>query len=356
MSAPTTVPIVQGKDLYLGIDAGGTKTVALVADASGTVVGSGRAGASNIYASVHSAFTALDLAVGGALTSAGVAMNRVTATCLSATGADWLEDFALLERGLLKRGHKHIRVVNDAMGALRAGSREGTGVVVVCGTSAGIGAKSPLGLEWHSSFWQEPEGAEQLGRAALRAVYRAELKLDPPTSLTERLLEHHGLNGVEALLHAHTARNQRSKRRVGHLARILIDEAAHGDATARRITLEHGAALGDYALTAARKVGLLDDSSASFSLVIAGGVMRHPSRLMANALLARTQEFAPAVKLVQGSLEPVAGAVLLALEQCGAVVTNKVWDNLASSLPGEALFQTTPQPDPSNPNRSVEER
>lgn len=336
----TTKPIAHKDKLFLGIDAGGTKTVALLADASGVVIGVGRSGASNIYTSVRSAFAALDRAVSAALATAGVNLQQVTATCLSATGADWLEDFALLEHALLERGHGCARVVNDAMGALRAGSLQGTGVVVVCGTAAGTGAKSPLGLEWHSSFWQEPEGAEQLGHLALRAVYRSELKLDPPTSLSARLLEHHQVNSVEALLHAYTARLERRKRRVGQLARILLNEAAAGDATARRIVLDHGAALGDYAITAARKVGLLTDPRAEFALVTAGGVMRHPSRLMAQALLTRTQQVAPGARLVQCPLEPVAGAVLLAFEQSGAVVTELVWDNLGSSLPDEALFQT----------------
>ncbi len=336
-----TVKSISPKDkLFLGIDAGGTKTVALIANSAGVVVGAGRSGASNIYTSVRSAFAALDSAVSAALTTAGINLHQVTATCLSATGADWSEDFALLERGLTERGHRCFRVVNDAMGALRAGSMCGTGVVVVCGTAAGIGAKSALGLEWHSSFWQEPEGAEQLGNLALRAVYRSELELDPPTSLSARLLEHHGLNNVEALLHAYTARDERHKRNVGQLAKILLDEAAAGDATARRIALDHGAALGDYAITAARKVGLLTDPRAEFALVTAGGVMRHPSRLMAQALLARMQQVAPGARLVQCPLEPVAGAVLLAFEQSGAVVTENVWDNLGSSLPDETLFQT----------------
>ena len=333
----TTTPVAHRDALFLGIDAGGTKTVALLTDASGRVLGSGRAGASNIYVSVRSAFRALDRAVNEALAAAGVKIDRVSATCLSATGADWPEDFALLERGLSERGHRCVRVVNDAMGALRAGSRDGTGVVVVCGTAAGIGAKSPLGLEWHSSFWQEPEGAEQLGREALRAVYRAELGLDPPTTLTARMLEAHGLDSVEAVLHAHTARDERAKQRVGRLARILLDEAAHGDPTAQRIVRRHGAALGDYAIMAARKVGLLNDS---FALVTAGGVMRHPSRLIADAMLARTLETAPGARLVHCPREPVAGAVFLAFERAGAVVTEEVQANTTSSLPGEALFQT----------------
>ena len=340
MIAPSSLganPRAARDRLFLGIDAGGTKTVALISDASGRIVGSGRAGPCNIYDAVPKALAALDRAVGEALTSSGASLETIAATCLSATGADWPEDFALLEDSLKKRGHRRVHVVNDAMGALRAGSADGTGVVVVCGTSAGIGAKSAAGLEWHSSFWQEPEGAEQLGRAALRAVYRADLGLDPPTSLTAPLLEHHKLQSVEALLHAHTARDHRAAQRVGRLARILLDEAASGDGAAQRIALEHGRLLGDYAIIAARKVGLLDSA---FALVTAGGVMRHGSRLMADALRSRVLEVAPSAELIHCPLEPVAGAVFLALEAAGITVTHTMREHLTASLPDAALFHT----------------
>ena len=340
MTAPSSVathPRASAGELFLGVDAGGTKTVALLSDATGRIVGSGRAGPCNIYDAVPKALGALDSAVGQALLSANASLERVAATCLSATGADWPEDFALLEACLHQRGHRRVHVVNDAMGALRAGSPDGLGVVVVCGTSAGIGAKSPAGTMWHSSFWQEPEGAEQLGRAGLRAVYRSELGLDPPTSMTAPLLEYHGLDSVEALLHAHTARDHRDAQRVGQLARILLDEAAGGDEAAQRIVHAHGQLLGDYAIIAARKVGLLD---APFALVTAGGVMRHPSRLMANALLSRVLEVAPEATLIHAPLEPVAGAVFLALEAAGITVTQASRDTLISSLPDAALFHT----------------
>jgi N-acetylglucosamine kinase-like BadF-type ATPase len=336
-SSLAAYPRASANELFLGIDAGGTKTVALLSDATGRIVGSGRAGPCNIYDAVPKALEALDSAVGQALTSANSKLERVAATCLSATGADWPEDFALFEDCLAQRRHRRVCVVNDAMGALRAGSADGPGVVVVCGTSAGIGAKSPAGAMWHSSFWQEPEGAEQLGRTALRAVYRAELGLDPPTSMTAPLLEFHGLHSVEALLHAHTARDHRAAQRVGQLARILLDEAANGDEAAQRIAHAHGELLGDYAIIAARKVGLLDSA---FKLVTAGGVMRHRSRLMANALLSRVLEVAPRAELIHSPLEPVAGAVFLALELAGVTVTDALRSNLTASLPDAALFHT----------------
>ena len=139
------------------------------------------------------------------------------------------------------------------------------------------------------------------------------------------------------MLHAHTARDHRAAQRVGQLARILLDEAADGDAIAQRIVLAHGRLLGDYALIAARKVGLLDSA---FALVTAGGVMRHPSKLMADALLARVLEVAQAAQLIHCPLEPVAGAVFLALEAAGATVTPTIRDTLTASLPGAALFHT----------------
>jgi N-acetylglucosamine kinase-like BadF-type ATPase len=340
MTAPSSLehnPAAPLEGLFLGVDAGGTKTVAMLAQSDGRVVGAGRAAACNIYDDVNAALEQLDLAVHEALNAAGVNLGAVTASCLSATGADWPEDFALLHAALRARGYRQFQVVNDAMGALRAGSPDGTGVVVVCGTSAGIGAKSASGAAWHTSFWQEPEGAEQLGRIALRAAYRAELGMDAPTSLTAALLEHHGFRDVEALLHAHTARDHRDAQRVGQLARVLLDEAHKGDATALRIVLEHGAALGDYAVVAARKVDLLD---ADFPLVTAGGVMRHASHLMPDALLSRVREVAPGAHLIRSPLEPVAGAVLLAFERAGVPVTEAIRAGLTSSFPAAALFLT----------------
>lgn len=61
-----------GAELVLGIDAGNTKTIALIADTSGTVRGYGRAGSSNIYVRPEEALQSLENAVETARTSAGL--------------------------------------------------------------------------------------------------------------------------------------------------------------------------------------------------------------------------------------------------------------------------------------------
>ncbi|WP_157465111.1 N-acetylglucosamine kinase [Deinococcus apachensis] len=330
-------------DLVLGIDAGNTKTVALVADTSGRVLGWGRGGRGNIYVSKREALAAIDRAVLAALRMADAHAAHLRAAVLSATGADWPEDFVLLGAELESRGWGASRaVVNDALGALHAAAPDGTGVMVACGTGAGIAAAAPGGQTWHTGFWQEPGGAEDLGRMTLRAVYRADLGFDPPTLLTDRVLAAYRLPNVEALLHALTRRDRRPPGRVGRLARVLLDAAAAGDVTARGLVGRHGAALGDYALVAARRVGL---GGTAFGLYAAGGVMRHPSPLLRDALLARVRGGEPGATPGEGGFEPVLGAALLALRAAHAGQpggeTIRGWRAaLAATLPPDTLFRT----------------
>ncbi|GGL86966.1 N-acetylglucosamine kinase [Deinococcus aerolatus] len=323
--------------LVLGIDAGNTKTIALIADTSGTVLGWGRAGRSNIYVQRVRALAALDTAATRARASARLDSRPFAALTLSAAGADWPEDFDMLKTELRRRNWAgQVSVVNDAVGALRAGSLAGRGVTVVCGTSAGIAACSPGGVVWHTSYWQEPEGATQLAEHALRAVYRADLGIDPPTKLTAPVLAYFGCPDVEALLHSFTRRGRRPPSHLGRLARVLLDQADAGDPASLRIVREHGASLGDYALAAARKVRL----DGTYLLTTSGGVMRHRSPILREALLARVRREHPQVRWQASHHEPVFGAVLLALEAAGVPVDEQVFRRLEQTCPDEALFLT----------------
>ena len=323
----------------LGVDAGNTKTVALVARLDGTIVGSGRAGCGDIYGAVSeaAALTAVTSAVHAALGTAQVDHARLVAGAFNMAGADWPEDFDFIHAAMLERGFGQIvTVVNDAVGALWAGSPDRTGVAVVCGTGVGISARSADDHVWHTSFWQEPHGASQLGEKALRAVYRAELGIDPPTSLTARVLSYLGCASVEEVLHLFTAR-PRAAPPTGPLARVLLDEANHGDAAAYHIVLSHGAMLGDYANAAARKVGIAGEP---FTLVLSGGVLRHPSRLLADALIAQVRVASPGARPIFSRFEPVTGALFMALEAAGVQIDQTVTDRLSTTLPPAAFFAT----------------
>ncbi len=326
-------------DFVLGVDGGNTKTIALVASCDGAIVGTGRGGNSDIYGagSPEAALIQLDAAVSSALKAAGVEPAQLAAASFSLAGADWPEDFALLRAALEQRGFtRNLQIFNDGFGGLRAGSPDGCGVAVICGTGVATAARAPGGRLWWTSYWQEPQGAYQLGQKTLRAVYRAELGLDPPTSLTARVLDYFGVETVEDVLHHMTGR-QRTERYIDRLAPALLDEAAAGDTVARGIVAAQGAALGDYALVAARKVGL---DCEAFTLVLSGGVLRHPTHLLREALIARVAAAVPGVRPVSSRFEPAAGAVLLALESTGRQVDTALLENMTATRPEAALFRT----------------
>ena len=319
--------------LVLGVDGGNTKTVALVARADGTIVGGGRAGCADIYGVAPEAAVAEVVhAVEQALAQARIPPGELAACVFSLAGADWPEDVEFLRRELGRRLPVAMPpfVVNDAIGALRAGTPDGVGVAVVCGTGGCIGARAPEGRTWHSGFWAYQTGGWAMGQQALEAIYQAELGIGPTTTLASRALTAFGEPSVEALLHAFTRRGGRGPFEAAELAPAVLDEAETGDAVARLIVEQQGTLLGGLARVGAERVGLVGKP---FPLVLLGGVFRHRSRTLPEAV----QAHVPEAQLVERAPEPAIGAVLLALDAAGATPDER---RLRETLPNPELFAT----------------
>jgi len=301
--------------LLLGVDGGNTKTIAVVARRDGTVAGVAKSGLSDI----HGAPTPSDgvgeivRAVEAALAVAGASVGDVDATTFSLAGADWPEDFVYL-RGELERRlglGGEPAIVNDAVGAIRSGSPDWTGIAVVCGTGGAVGARNVRGDVFHYGFWPDGTGGGALGAQGLAAVWRADLGVGPETTLTGRALQRWGCSDPLELLHAFTRLDTPpipvSEKSL--FAEVVLDEAAAGDPVAVEIVTTAGTRLGDYGRLSADRVALDD----GFTVVLCGGVLRHPSPLLREAILARL----PAGRPVTASTEPVVGAVLLAGDSVG---------------------------------------
>ncbi len=338
--APSAAPA----RLLLGVDGGNTKTIALVATPDGSVVGAGR-----VTACADPYAVGLEAAIGVVVSAADEALRQAGASAsgppadavpvsaaFSLAGADWPEDHAELGAGLDARWPGAV-VVNDGIGALRASIATGPGVVVALGTGAATAARGADGRTWHSSFWQEPQGAHELGVLALRAVYRAELGIGPPTVLSERVLERLGERSVEDVLHRATRRGPERWREPKVLASTLLDAAEEGDPAAVQIVEEQGSALGRTAAAAARRVGIAD---AAFPLALTGGVFRHPGSLLAEAVVRAVRESAPGASPFRPTLEPAAGALLLAFDAAEITVSGSVEERLLATLPPETLYDT----------------
>lgn len=298
----------------LGVDGGNTKTLAAVADGSGRTCGEGRAGTGDIYnaPTPDEAIAAIEAAVSGALAGAGIAADELGAAVFSLAGADWPEDFALLEAALPERLGLAVAplVVNDALGALRGGSPDWTGIALVSGTYNAVAARHPDGRAFHLGFWPDAAGGHELGSDALRAVYRAALDMGPATVLTERALALYGAADPIGLLYEFTRRGGLEEHEKGRLAPVVLDAADEGDDVARAIVTEKGSVLGRQGRACAEQIDL---PLAGACVVLAGGVFDHPSDRLADAAMAEL----PGAVAVRRPAPPIDGAVRLALDQIG---------------------------------------
>jgi N-acetylglucosamine kinase-like BadF-type ATPase len=321
--------------LVLGVDGGNTKTIALVAAPDGRVVGAGRAGCADIYGapSFDAAIDEIAAAVRSALPP-DARVEDVSTAVFSLAGADWDEDKTDLRAALSGLvPNAGVTVLNDAIGALRAGAPDGVGVSVVVGTGGCVGAASAGGREWHSSWWALHTGAWAIGSDALGAVYEAELGTAPPTALTEAALQLFEATTVEQVLHAFTRRGGRGSWEAALFAPAVLRLARDGDEVAIGITREHGARLGKVAQVAAQKVGL----EPPFPLVLLGGVLRgEGAELIVDEIVSRLPEATP----VRPSREPAVGALLAALDRAGREYDPGAVD---ATLPAADLFGTHPR-------------
>ena len=322
-------------ELVLGVDGGNTKTVALTARRDGTVVGVGRAGCADIYSapSFDSAIAEIVGAVRQSLPKDSSA-DDVESAVFSLAGADWEEDKADLCSVLSEVVPRaDVTVINDAIGAIRAGTADGIGVSVVVGTGGCIGAVGPGGRSWHSSWWALNTGAWAIGEDALHAVYKAELGLGPATRLTADALRLFGAEDVEDLLHGFTRRGGRNPWEAAQFAPAVLKNAKSGDRIAEEIIRQQGAMLGSFARIAAKKVGL----EPPFPLVLLGGVLRgEGAELIVDSIVSS----AASAEVVRPGREPVVGALLLALDQALATYDAAVVD---ATSPDAEVFATLPE-------------
>jgi len=171
----------------------------------------------------------------------------------------------------------------------------------------------------------------------LDAIFRSELGIELPTTLTPRVLNFFQRNTVEEVLHLFTSRVERSPNNIDRLAPLLLDEAQAGDVVARQIVREHGWILGQYALAAARRVGI---ERTAFTLVLAGGVLRHSSTLLADAIIESVRTTSPAVRPTRCRFEPIIGVLFSALEAATVAIDDDLLGKLIPTIPPSTLFST----------------
>lgn len=272
MSEPTS------SSYSLGVDGGGSKTLAIIVDAQGNQRGQGLSGSSN-YAAVgmSQAVAHICSAVEEATREAGCTLP-LHAAWLGLAGIDRQDDCDTLLPHLCSLA-EIVHLTNDAELLLSA-LDHAVGVALIAGTGSIALARNQQGGIKRAGGWGHILGDEgsgyDIGRRGLQAATRAADGREPGTMLLELIMQHWNLTRADELIDKvyHAA----DKADIAQVSTQVFAATRSGDSVAREIVRQAAQELALAAIT----VGAIpcgcppsDDPSAPLPIALGGGLLLH---------------------------------------------------------------------------------
>lgn len=272
--------------LVLGVDGGGSKTIAFlvpIGAAETEPVGIGRAGPSNPNSvGWQRAMENVEYAIDRAFLAAGIPRGPVASACLGLAGAGLETDQQrIAEWAHRRRIASHPRVTHDGEPILAAGTPDCVGIALVAGTGSFACGRNPEGKWARAGGWGHLMGDEgsaySVARAGLAAAARALDGRGPKTSLVEALLDALGLKDRSGIVKAVYSR-QTDRQWLASLAKVVVAVAETGDQAAAAVVNEAATELARLCRAVADQLES-SRSESPFPIVLAGGLLVHATLL-----------------------------------------------------------------------------
>jgi N-acetylglucosamine kinase-like BadF-type ATPase len=299
---------------YLGVDVGGSKTQALIADGLGQALGAGKTGPGNWEGVGYEGFrAAVSAAVKQALGQAGIGLQDITAAGLGIAGYDWPSQRQPHLDSLAEIGFAMpFEIVNDSVIGLLAGTTEGWGVAVVGGTGNNCRGLDRQGREGRITgngtwFGEFGGGGEVVVRAMQKVSYEW-TKRGPKTTLTGVFLALSGAKDTADLIEGIVTGKYHPN---ASWAPAVFEAAYAGDPQAVEVIEWTGKELGQLACAVIRQLEL-EDAPVE---VVQMGSLFNGGPMLTEPMRQTIQAVAPKAKIVRLDVPPVVGAVLLGMEQ-----------------------------------------
>ncbi len=172
----------------IGVDGGGTKTVAAVVDENGRQAGSGSGGPANARSvGLAPASANIATAIRNAVRAAGITLDNVSGILMSLAGFDTDLDLPVPQQAIRELAYTGPAIFeNDVVGAWAGATGSEPGIVAISGTGATALGMNPRGEFWRTDGWDTLLGDAGSGYAIGRDGIRAAMAmLDGRRPLTQ---------------------------------------------------------------------------------------------------------------------------------------------------------------------------
>ena len=294
----------------IGVDGGGTKTEAALADSKGKILKMAKSAPSNLRN------TEIDRAVFNICGAIKKVKQGKKIDSIFIGLASIEEEFKFEEEKIKKEIFKKLKNFNgkleigsDQTVAFRSGTDERNGIVLISGTGCVChGWKNKKEAKTSGWGWLADEGSGfWTGQKGFQAVFKELDGRGPKTKITKILFKEWKLKRIEDLLKKVYPKD--FVRQVSLISRIVDKAADRRDKIAKNIMIEAGRELANSAKTVIKKINFKKEI---FPIVLVGGMFN--SKIVLSALKKEIKKFTPKVKFIQPKVKPVTGAVKLAIE------------------------------------------
>jgi glucosamine kinase len=257
--------------LALGIDGGGSKTLAVIVNEQGQELGRGQAGSSNqsnigLEAALHN----LHHAAQEAAEMADCCLP-VSKAWIGLAGVDRPADYELILPHMQMLAD-NVRLTNDAELGLSA-LENAIGIVIIAGTGSIVLGRDARGQVKRAGGWGYLLGDEgsgyDLGRQALQAALRSADGRDQPTILLDIILRHWNLKAHTEIIDQ--VYKTKGSAHIARLAPCVFQAARQGDALAQKIIQQAAAELALAVQAVCTQLAFAD----VIPLALAGGLLVH---------------------------------------------------------------------------------
>lgn len=302
------------REIYLGVDGGGTKTHIILPDAEKNLLGEGFSGPSNpLRVGIGFAVENILEAVQNAFDETALNPAEIASAMLGLAGvrrADLRE--SVRQKISKKLGIKQVKVTSDAEIALFGTTLGKAGLVIISGTGSICYGRDELGNSATAGGWGPIAGDEgggvSIAKLGLQAIAKALDGRGQATKLSDIRAKYFRAATPDDLIVA-TYSPQTDNTKLAGFAKLVVETAKGGDEIAIEILSVSGFELGLAACAVIKKLNL---QTKKVPIGTVGSVFK-AGELLTKPLIETVSAYAPNAFLQKPKLDPANAAAIMAI-------------------------------------------
>lgn len=299
---------------FLGLDAGGTRSSAVVIDETSKILGEAKGGPANYHnVGLEKATQNVYRTIENVISKSFIKTEQITWCVIGISSCDTPKDyerlFSAFSTGALKDLTGKLTVVNDTKVGLYSGTMP-PGIVVVCGTGCNVYGKNVHGVGAMAGNWGHFLGDKgsgyQLAKRMFETVVATYDGIGEPTNLTQKLEKQLDIKSSKDLIDWYNE-TKPSVHEISDFVPLVLQAAEEGDEVARQLVDKTISDLGKAVMAVVGKLKMEEEFN---RIVIVGGLFEN--KYFRALFEGHVTALLKKVRIVKPLVSPAVGAAIMA--------------------------------------------